>query len=398
MKVITGVGDEQTTEATETSDGSQPLSIIHLCWPAPVGGLERVVQGLATWTVRAGHEVTVLALAGRGDGLLEFRRSLEPSGVRVIKITSASRRYLRERRLVRAVLEELDPDVVHTHGYRCDLLHGQLARRLGLPTVSTLHGSSRMGGLSHFFEWLQERALVRFDGVVVVSEALRQSLLASGVERERLHLIPNGWVPPEAYLDRELARRELNLPPRRTVIGWIGRLIPIKGCDIFLESLELLASESDDWTGVVIGDGPERASLEKQARSLGIANRVRFAGSVPEAARVVRAMDIFALSSRSEGTPMTILEVMGAGIPVVATAVGGVPDVVDPPRGGWLVPPEDPRQLARAILEAIDSRREREQRGRAARERTHRVYGPEAWVAQHLVVYRSLTQLRMRTR
>ena len=396
MKVITGVpadGGRTATGAEEAA--SRPLSVVHLCTPARVGGLERVVQGLAIWTARAGHHVTVMVVSGPGADLGQFLAPLERAGIPVVRVESAGRRYLAEQRVVRGHLRRMKPDVLHTHGYRCDLLHGRPTRRLGIATVSTLHGSSRMGGLSHLFEWLQERALARFDGVVAVSEPLRQSLLARGVPEERLHLIPNAWVPPEEYLDREAARRELEVPKDRMIIGWIGRLIPIKGCDVFLESLAKLGPDTPDWHGVVVGDGPERAALQLQARSLGIEARVSFAGSVPEAARVVQALDLFVLSSRSEGTPMTILEVMGAGVPVVATAVGGVPDVVDAPLAGWLVPPEEPRTLAREITKALRGEPQRALRAAAGQLRTYKLFGPEAWVDAHIRIYLATSSPRL---
>ena len=389
MKATTDSRSEEVRTGSGDHDGpARPLSIVHLCTPARVGGLERVVQGLAMWTARAGHRVSVMAVSAPGADLSEFLAPLKRAGVPVVRIESSGRRYLTERRTVQEHLQGMKPDVVHTHGYRCDLLHGGPARRLGIATVSTLHGSSRMGGLSHLFEWMQERALARFDGVVAVSEPLKESLIAKGVSADRVHLIPNGWVPPERYLTRDEARNELGVPREGFLFGWIGRLIPIKGCDVFLEALARIGGETAAvWHGVVVGDGPERASLEEQAVALGIGDRVTFAGSVSEAARIVRALDLFILSSRSEGTPMTILEVMGAGVPVVATHVGGVPAVVDAPRGGWIVPPEDPKALAEALAGALSDGTERRERAELGRSRAGGAYGPESWVAAHTGVY-----------
>ena len=388
MKATTGVPADGARLARGAKEAaSRPLSVVHLCTPARVGGLERVVQGLAIWTARAGHHVTVMAVSGPGADLGGFLAPLERAGVPVVRVESAGRRYLAERRVVRDHLRRLKPDLLHTHGYRCDLLHGGPARRLGIATVSTLHGSSRMGGLSHLFEWLQEWALARFDGVVAVSEPLRQSLLARGVPANRLHLIPNGWVPPEEYLDRDSARRELGLPEDRMIIGWIGRLIPIKGCDVFLEALAMLDADTPAWHGVVVGDGPERAALERQASSLGIGDRVTFAGSVPEAARIARALDRFVLSSRSEGTPMTILEVLGAGVPVVATAVGGVPELLKRLGVGSLVKSDAPKELSAAL-----ARSELEtHKGQTGLISADSEFLPGTWAQNHITVYSKLT-------
>lgn len=394
MKATTGVTENGVERPSRSGDTlsrlSRPLSVVHLCTPAQVGGLERVVQGLATGTLHAGHRVTVMAVCGQEVDLGAFLAPLERAGVHVIRILSSRLRFLAERRLILEHMLQIKPDVLHTHGYRCDLLHAGPAARLGIATVTTLHGSSRMGGLSHLFEWIQERTLARFDGVVAVSELLWRSLLTRGLPAERVHLIPNGWVPPERYVDRDAARRMLKLPRDRMIIGWIGRLVPIKGCDVFLEALARMDTDTPEWHGVVIGAGPELASLQKQARALGIDDQVTFTGIIPEAARIVRALDLFVLSSRSEGTPMTILEVMGAGVPVVAAAVGGVPQVVDVPRGGWIVPPEKPGLLATAMDEVLADEGERNRRAKAGQNRTDDIYGLEPWVRAHVSLYNEI--------
>ena len=128
------------------SRGIDPLSIIHLCAPADVGGLERVVQMLAAGLSRRGHDVSVVAVVDRATRAEPFFAPLRGSTVRTIAIEIPSRGYVREVGRIRTLIRELRPSILHTHGYRSDLLHGASARRLGTATVSTLHGSSRMGG------------------------------------------------------------------------------------------------------------------------------------------------------------------------------------------------------------------------------------------------------------
>src|SRR5690242_15263160 len=118
--------------------------VVHLCTPARVGGLERVVQALARGQAATGQEVTVIAVVGDPEDAAAFFVPFEGSGVRTITIHLGSRAYRRERQLVREKLRELSADVLHTHGYRADLLHGGPARAAGVATVSTVHGSSRM--------------------------------------------------------------------------------------------------------------------------------------------------------------------------------------------------------------------------------------------------------------
>jgi glycosyltransferase involved in cell wall biosynthesis len=364
-----------------------PLSIAHLCAPARVGGLERVVQGLARGQHARGHRVCVAAVVEPGADLEAFLAPLAAAGVAVHPLPVAGRRYLRERSAVRRFLESWRPDVLHTHGYRSDVLNGGMARRQGIATVSTLHGSSRMGGLSHFFEWIQERALRRFDGVVAVSAPLQAELLDRGVPRERLHLVPNAWQPLAPFLSRTQARTALGVPETGLRIGWVGRLIPIKGPDVFVEAMARLGGP-EGWSASMIGDGPERQRIEALLRTRGADGRAILHGGIPDAERLFTAFDLLVVSSRSEGTPMVLFEAMASGVPIVATAVGGVPDVLGD-GGGWLVPPEDPSALAAAMKAALSDPAERRERAGRARARLAGEYGPDLWLERHDRVYRA---------
>jgi glycosyltransferase involved in cell wall biosynthesis len=379
----------------EGTVASPPLRVLQLCNPAGVGGLERVVQGLCVGLAERGHEVTLGAVLSNDAPLPSCFRSDALPGVKVLPIRVRGRGYLAERRAVRRIIDDIRPQVVHTHGYRADLLHGRVSRRKGAATVSTLHGSSRMGGLSHFFEWCQERALRGFDAVCAVSEPLVRQLILAGASADRVHLVPNALGVEEPPLAADAARRALGLDPDQgPVIGWVGRLIPIKGCDVFLDALSYLGTRP--WLAVIVGDGGEGPALEAQAKRLGLQGRVRFLGELPDAARYMSAFDLFVLSSRSEGTPLVLLEAMVAGRPVVATEVGGVGSVLEADRGGWIVPPESPELLARAVAAALDDPVERNARGTASRARVARDYGAPAWIARHEAIYREALAARSR--
>jgi len=376
----------------EPGGPERPLSIMHLCAPAHVGGLERVVQGLVTGQAGSGHRVAVVAVVEPGADTDAFLAPIEQTDAESIRIEVPGRGYLREIRRVGATLSSWRPDVLHTHGYRSDLLHGVGARRRGVATVTTLHGSSRMGGASHLFEWIQVRALKRFDAVVAVSDPLRASLVSTGLRADRLHLVPNAWTPPDRMVERGEARRRLAAPEARPVIGWVGRLIPIKGCDVFVEALASLTEH--DWVARVVGDGPERPRIEALARRLGLQDRVAFLGAIPDAARLFEGLDLFVLSSRSEGTPMVLLEAMGASLPVVATEVGGVPGVVRDGSSGWLVPSEDRQALAAALEEALLDPELRRNRAEVGAHDVRTRFGFDGWIRRHEAVYRSALRVR----
>ncbi len=175
----------------------------------------------------------------------------------------------------------------------------------------------------------------------------------------------------------------------RFLIGWVGRLIPVKAADVFLRALAELRDMS--WSAAVVGDGVERCRLERLAATLGLGSRVAFHGKVDDAARLFPAFDLFVLSSRTEGTPIVLFEAMAAGVPVVATAVGGVPDVVSSTEA-LLVPPQDPVALAQAIRTALLDPGATHARVTAARARLTREFTLARWVARYDAVYQQVAR------
>lgn len=367
------------------------LRILHTLAPAPAGGLETVVQELASGQHRRGHAVRVLAFVDPGTEPHPFEVPLRRAGVDIVLCRVPGRAYLRAWQIARDQIRAFAPDVVHSHGYRSDLLDAEAARRLGFPTVTTVHGSSFLGGATHLWERLQIRNLRRFDAVVSVSNPLTELLVRKGVPTSKIHTIPNAWSGRGPALDRTEARVALGLSvdPAPPVIGFVGRLIPIKDAGLLLDALELIPDL--DWHLVIVGDGPERAPLADRLRHSPLRERVLFAGAVDRAGDLFPAFDLFVLSSKSEGTPMVLFEAMAAGVPVVATAVGGVPDVLGPD-GGVLVPPGDPGSMAGALRSALTRPEESRQRALAAGARLAGVYGPRSWLDRHDRVYEAVVR------
>jgi len=354
--------------------------------PSLVGGLESVVKMLLQgWVARGGSAAVALALEP-GEPVPAGWSDLESLGVRVLPLPIPHRSYLRERRLYADAIRDWKPDVVHCHGYRPDILAGWAAHGLGVARVSTVHGFTGVDWKNRLYETFQIRALAHFDGVIAVSRSIVSRLVAAGVPQAVIALIPNA-LQPEPALPREAARRELGLPAGEPVLGWVGRLSPEKGPDVLIDALPELQDLPVKIS--LIGDGRLRGSLEEQARRIGVADRVRFHGVIPGAARLYSAFDGFVLSSRTEGTPIALLEAMAAEVPIVATTVGGVPDVIGIDEG-LLIPPEDPVALAtgiRAILENASVARARAIR---ARLRVARDFAATPWIERHVEFYNTV--------
>ena len=371
------------------SNPSDRLTVLHVTAPAPFGGLERVVEALAAGHCQAGHAVHVAMVV---DGSVQehpLAQALRRSGVAVELLALPARAYRRERAAIAALCHRLRPAVVHTHGYRPDVVDGAVARRLGIPVVTTVHGLTGGDWKNRFYEWLQIRAYRRFDAVVAVSRSVLERLTCAGVPSARVVLVRNAWGPSStsAPLSREGARAALGLEARGRRIGWAGRLSAEKGPDVILDALARLDDSSVRLS--ILGDGPEARALRQRTAAAGVQERVTWHGVVPDAGRLLPAFDVFVLSSRTEGTPIVLFEAMAAGVPVVATAVGGVPDVVSG-REALLVPPSDAAALAAAISAVLRDPTSARQRALAAGRRLAEGFAVGPWLARYESLYRSL--------
>jgi len=365
------------------------VRVLHILAPGAVGGLERVVQILAQGQARAGAEVHVAAVLDRANAGHPLLDALAAGGVTTHAIVLSGRGYWRERAAILELGGRVRPSVVHTHGYRADVVDAAAARRLGIPTVTTVHGFTGGDWKNRLYERLQRRAYRRFDAVVAVSRPLAEQLMGDDVPPQRVHYVPNAWPETVPPLDRAAARRALGLGQDGFLIGWVGRLSGEKGPDVLLDALVHLTDLPI--SASVIGGGREQRLLAVRAQRLGVERLVRWHGTVPDAGRWFAAFDVFVLSSRTEGTPMVLFEAMAAGVPIVATRVGGVPDVLSPAEAA-LIAPDDPAALAAEIRAVHREPAAAGERARRARERLRRDFTLPPWLGRYETIYRLVSR------
>lgn len=355
-----------------------PPRALHVIAPAPFGGAESVVAGLtAGWRERGGAEVAALMASEASSRFVERVRAL---GTPIWEVRGGRRGYAREVREVRRLVRSQSVNVVHTHVYRANAVGYFATRGLGVPLVATVHGYTGGDWKNRAYERFDRRLLRRFHAVACVSPSLVDRMLAAGLNAARVRLIAN--VPgAEDQMDRAAARAALGLSADDRVVGWIGRLSAEKAPEWYLAALEKLEGSV---VGVAIGDGPLRGALNDIATRLG--GRARLPGAIENADRLIPAFDVLVLSSRTEGTPMVLLEAMRAGVPVVSFAVGGIPDVLD--GAGWLVTPGDVAALARAVSEVLDRPAEALRRADLARRRINERFGRAQWLDAYAELYR----------
>lgn len=268
------------------------------------------------------------------------------------------------------------PQIVHTHTAKAGFL-GRLAARLaGVPIIlHTFHGHVLHGYYgpmkTHLLRRMERALACMTDRIIAVSEQVKADLVGYGIARpEKISVIHLGFdlgpfLNSAAY--GGAFRRELGLGNGTRLVGIVGRVFPIKNHRLFLDAAAQVAGEEGHARFVVVGDGILRPEMEAHARRLGIADRVVFTGWRRDLPRIYPDLDVLVVSSKNEGTPVSAIEAMASGRPVVATRVGGLPDLIDDGKTGCLVPSEDAPALAAAILRVLRDPDAAHRMGEAAR-------------------------------
>jgi glycosyltransferase involved in cell wall biosynthesis len=302
-----------------------------------------------------------------------------------------------------ALMRRVRPHVVHTHTAKAGTL-GRLAAKLsGVPVVvHTYHGHVFHGyfspGRTRVFLAIERALGRRTDCLLAVSETVRRELLTMGVgSPERFRVMPLG-LDLDRYLRKDATRgslrAELGIPPGTPVVAIVARLVPIKAHEVFLRAARLVCAVLPSTQFLVVGDGERREALERLTAELGLGASVRFLGWRRDLERIYADAWVVALTSRNEGSPVSLIEAMAAERPVVATRVGGVPDLVEDGVTGCLVPPDDPGALAEALVALLQDPERRQVLGKAALERVIPAFAAGRLVADVDTLYRELLRAK----
>lgn len=368
------------------------MKILHLIDSAGLYGAEAVLLHLIAEQRKQGIE-TILGSIGKPDikvknietaarqrviNVKEFRMKNGPNLPGAISII----RFAKKNHI----------DLIHCHGYKANILIAMLpARFRKIPYLLTLHGWTSVKKFSKmwFYCWADALFARRVDTVAVVSEAMlnHPRIRAMGLKPAVIH---NG-IP-------QTVRKIPGIPDNVTgrfnnkhfTIGSIGRLSPEKGLDHLVNAVANLIDNGRDVSLVIIGAGGEREKLEKLAITKGIIEKVFFLGYLDRASRYFSYFDVFVMSSLTEGMPITLLEAMQAGVPIIATRVGGIPEVLENGRCGLLVNPGDERALSNTITRLYDSPDLRYRLCAAAKERVKNVFSSRNMESGYRKLYENL--------
>jgi glycosyltransferase involved in cell wall biosynthesis len=319
------------------------VKVFYLITELNVGGAERALARLLAGLDRERFDPVVACLYGSSGPLAASIRALE---IPVIDLGMTHKLRLDSLWRLYRLLRDEHPDILHTWLFHANLAGRVLGRLAGAPVV--VCGERTMGMESPWRYLVNRLTLFLADRVICVSEQVSAFCARRiGLTPDKTVVIPNGvdFPEPSALLPKQMAREALGLPTDGTLVVTVARLDPVKRLDVLLGAL----AELDDVHAIVVGYGPEERWLKAMVEDLGLGERVRFVGYQQDVWPWLAACDVFALSSDWEGMPNAVLEAMGAGLPVVATAAGGTPDVVVDGETGLLVPPGDPVALAAAL-------------------------------------------------
>jgi len=385
-RAVVSPGSQPSRSASASgTDGLQRVAV--LMDTKIVSGPARQLAAIIPPLRAAGFDLRVITFHRKGEPASEHARFLSRLEIPHVVLQDSGRFDPALPARVSSVLAEWRPAIVQTHSYRPTVIAAWLA--LPKPSwrwIAFFHGTTAENRKVRFYHWLDRRLLRRANRVVVMAQSQRVLLEQAGITRIAVVGNANILQAVSAPSTPEyLARLTRASRPR---LGVIGRLSPEKGVDLFLEALHLLQRRGQPFSASVIGDGPERESLLRQAASLGLADRVAFLGAQPVLPRTYQELDLLVIPSRSEGFPNVLLEALSEGCPVVAASVGGIPEVTGSSPAVTLVPPESPERLLDGILEAI--RTPRSPTVAAAARELASSWGLERRVAAHVRLYQEV--------
>lgn len=386
------------------SSGGRPIPICHLRFSDVVGGVETHILALLAALDPTRYRATVLCLPNP-----LFEQRLAAAGIPFQVIPRRGKWDWRFVLRIRHALARTRCCLIHTHGLFSDF-YGALACRMTTAEMSGIRAKPRHVLTKHtfpeadmsmparkvkFFYLLDHWVTYpRVDRFVAVSEDRKRGLIEKqGVRPERISVIYNGLSLDRAGASaRPALRRELGLAPQVPIVGFIGRLNREKGPDLFVQAMAHLVSVSRrllpaDPLFVIVGDGPMKPRLLAMVQALGLAERFRFLPYRDEIGSLIADMDAVVMSSRTEGFPMLLLELMAHARPIIAARVGGIPEAIEDGCSGWLVPQGDTEAIARCVLEALAHPDMARERGHAARNRFANLFTSDKMAQKMMDLY-----------
>lgn len=363
-------------------------TILYLSTSSGPGGAERVISNLAS-SLDTERYRAILCLF-RPGWLQELS---ERRGIRTFVIPTHGMTDWRWALQFKRLLWQEHVDLIHAHEFDANVQGALVAAWCGIPLVATVHGKN------YFWEKFRRRLAYRWVShhatMVAVSQDLKNFIQRNvGIAGQRIQVVYNGVQPLSRCTDGEIlhCKADLGIPTGDQVVGLVGSLYPVKGHRFLLEAVPDLLKRFPQTTFLIIGRGELEVTLKSQAQELGIDKKVLFLGLREDVSRLLSIMDVFVQPSLSEGLSMAILEAMMAAKPIVATDVGGNPELVIQGETGLLAKPQDSNALAECLRKFLQDRSMAKSFGAAGRERAVQLFSLQTMVSKYQSLYAMCAQ------
>ena len=364
------------------------MNIVHLTASTFHGGPERQMLGLARG-IRDHANSTFLSFSENGR-CRSFLSAVKQQGFEAVALKHDTPKLRASAREIADQLRRIGATVLLCHGYKANVLGRIAARRAGIPVVAVSRGWTGESFRVRMYERLDRFHLRFMDHVVAVSGAQGQKVRYTGVKPDRITVIPNA-IDPDRFVDVDPRYRvrieRFFRTPKTRIIGAAGRLSPEKGFEVFISAAARVLDVHPDCGFVLFGHGPCKESLQQQIGMLGLGGSVVLGGFRNDLDRFIPQLDLFVQSSYTEGLPNVILEACAASVPVVATDVGGTPEIIEDGVSGLLVPAGDSERLAERMLEALESEEDLRELGFQGRQRVLESFSFPAQVSGYLELF-----------
>ncbi|HBV96280.1 MAG: glycosyl transferase [Peptococcaceae bacterium BICA1-7] len=370
------------------------LRVLHVIGGGEFGGAERHILNLAAAMKKDMVEVFVCCLFA--DPFVKVARE---AGIRAHSIPMRHKMDFGIVTKLRDLIIEEKIDIVHTHGVRANLVGRLSARMAGVETVVTTVHSLLAQDYPDLFSRLANNFIERASRgltthFIAVSGGLQKALVQQGIPERKITVIYNGLNPDLFRIEGAVGRwrQKAGFSPGVPLVAIVGRLHLVKGHRYFLKAAAEILKERADVHFLVVGCGPERDSLEEFTGKLGISDHVTFTGFISDVSELMPDLNLLIVPSLWEGFGLTALEAMAVGVPVVATSVGGLPEIVDHGTTGLLVPPADEAGLTRGITWMLDHPQEAVEMAAAAKEVVEQKFSASAMARKTEDLYRRLLE------
>jgi glycosyltransferase involved in cell wall biosynthesis len=318
--------------------------IVFLFTPGPIGGAEKIVAFGIRALLQEGIDVSLWVIKEERvpHATDRFIEMLQEVGVSS-KIFSSLKIF--DHRLLsnlRRALRDTKPDIIHAHGFKA-AFYGKLTAPASAALIITHHGKSAHTIKVKVYEFIEEQVMKRSKAVIAVSHDMKRMLVRAGIRESKISVVEN-------FLTTRVIKAQSKGTSSLKLL-FVGRLSPEKGCDVLIESMKILEKEKISLT--IVGDGIEKVNLEKKVSGLNLASMVHFVGFKHNVNEFMASSDALVMPSYREGQPLTLIEACCMGLPIVASNVGGIPDLIKENENGYLCPPGDSNQLAQTLKQLL---------------------------------------------